>query len=59
MGLQPKVIACGNTVAAISMAIRFLVCPATYAATSAAVGIRGPLFQVAVVQVKWNEITHL
>ncbi|KAL2558933.1 Auxin efflux carrier component 3 [Forsythia ovata] len=50
MALQPKIIACGNTVAAFSMAVRFLTGPAVMAAASIAVGLRGTLLHVAVVQ---------
>ncbi|CAN6350117.1 unnamed protein product [Urochloa humidicola] len=50
MAMQPKIIACGNSVAAISMAIRFLLGPAVMAATSAAVGLRGTLLCIAIVQ---------
>jgi hypothetical protein len=51
MAVQPKIIACGNKVAALTMAIRFLFGPAVMAATSAAVGLRGTLLRVAIVQV--------
>ncbi|KAJ8641109.1 hypothetical protein MRB53_017803 [Persea americana] len=50
MALQPKLIACGRSVAAFSMAVRFVVGPAVMAATSAAIGIRGVLLQVSIVQ---------
>lgn len=50
MALQPKIIACGNTVAAFSMAVRFLTGPAVMAAASIAVGLRGTLLHVAIVQ---------
>ncbi|KAF4360210.1 hypothetical protein G4B88_005176 [Cannabis sativa] len=50
MALQPKIIACGKSLAALSLAVRFLVGPAVMAATSAAIGIRGVLLQVAIVQ---------
>ncbi|RWR82636.1 auxin efflux carrier component 2-like protein [Cinnamomum micranthum f. kanehirae] len=50
MALQPKMIACGRSVAAFSMAIRFVVGPAVMAATSTAIGIRGVLLQVSIVQ---------
>ncbi|KAK7329105.1 hypothetical protein VNO77_23251 [Canavalia gladiata] len=50
MALQPKIITCGKTRATISMAIRFLAGPAVIAATSTAMGIRGVLLKVAVVQ---------
>ena len=51
MAMQPKIIACGNSVAAITMAIRFLFGPAVMAVTSAAVGLRGTLLCIATVQV--------
>ncbi|KAL2542485.1 Auxin efflux carrier component 3 [Abeliophyllum distichum] len=50
MALQPKIIACGNTVAAFSMAVRFLTGPAVMAAASVAVGLRGTLLHIAIVQ---------
>lgn len=51
MALQPKIIACGQTVATFSMAVRFLTGPAVIAATSIAIGLRGVLLHVAIVQV--------
>lgn len=51
MALQPKIIACGNTVASFAMAVRFLTGPAVMAAASIAVGLRGTLLHVAIVQV--------
>ncbi|CAN6465879.1 unnamed protein product [Victoria cruziana] len=50
MALQPRIIACGNRIAAFSMAVRFLAGPAVMAAASIAVGLRGVLLHVAVVQ---------
>ncbi|KAM4132088.1 hypothetical protein ACJW30_01G223600 [Castanea mollissima] len=50
MALQPKIIACGKSVAAFSMAVRFLTGPAVIAATSIAIGLRGVLLHVAIVQ---------
>ncbi|CAA0812848.1 Auxin efflux carrier component 1 [Striga hermonthica] len=50
MALQPRIIACGKSVAAFSMAIRFLTGPAVMAAASIAVGLRGVLLRVAIVQ---------
>ena len=52
MALQPKMIACGKSVAAFSMAVRFLTGPAVIAATSIAIGMRGVLLHVAIVQVR-------
>jgi auxin efflux carrier family len=51
MALQPKLIACGKSMVALSMAVRFLVGPAVIAATSAAIGVRGVLLKVLIVQV--------
>ncbi|KAL4383671.1 hypothetical protein GQ457_15G001120 [Hibiscus cannabinus] len=50
MALQPRIIACGNSVAAFAMAVRFLTGPAVMAAASIAVGLRGVLLHVAIVQ---------
>ncbi|XP_004512743.1 probable auxin efflux carrier component 1c [Cicer arietinum] len=50
MALQPKIIACGNSIAAFAMAVRFLTGPAVMAAASLAVGLKGVLFHVAIVQ---------
>ncbi|KAL1807529.1 hypothetical protein ACET3Z_024519 [Daucus carota] len=50
MALQPKIIACGNSVATYAMAVRFLTGPAVMAAASVAVGLRGTLLRVAIVQ---------
>ncbi|KAK4757592.1 hypothetical protein SAY87_018893 [Trapa incisa] len=51
MALQPRIIACGKSVATFSMAVRFLTGPAVMAATSIAIGLRGVLLHVAIVQV--------
>ncbi|KAI9080471.1 hypothetical protein K1719_037585 [Acacia pycnantha] len=50
MALQPKLIACGNSVATFAMAVRFLTGPAVMAAASIAVGLRGTLLHIAIVQ---------
>ncbi|KAJ0713831.1 putative membrane transport protein [Helianthus annuus] len=50
MALQPKIIACGNSVAAFAMVVRFLTGPAVMAAASVAVGLQGTLLHVAIVQ---------
>ncbi|KAI3696265.1 hypothetical protein L1987_79277 [Smallanthus sonchifolius] len=50
MALQPNMIACGNSVASFAMAVRFLTGPAVMAAASIAVGLRGNLLRVAIVQ---------
>ncbi|XP_057420106.1 auxin efflux carrier component 2 [Lotus japonicus] len=50
MALQPRLIACGKSVATFSMAVRFLTGPAVIAATSIGIGLRGVLLHVAIVQ---------
>ncbi|XVE95745.1 hypothetical protein REPUB_Repub02eG0125900 [Reevesia pubescens] len=50
MALQPRIIACGNTIAAFAMAVRFLTGPAVMAAASIAVGLKGVLLRIAIVQ---------
>ncbi|GMH08115.1 hypothetical protein Nepgr_009955 [Nepenthes gracilis] len=50
MALQPRIIACGNAVAAFAMAVRFITGPAVMAAASMAVGLRGVLLHIAIVQ---------
>ncbi|WOL19025.1 auxin efflux carrier component 2 [Canna indica] len=50
MALQPRLIACGKSVAAYAMAVRFLTGPAVIAATSIAIGLRGDLLHIAIVQ---------
>ncbi|KAK8668058.1 hypothetical protein V6N13_105526 [Hibiscus sabdariffa] len=50
MALQPKIIACGNSVATFAMAVRFLTGPAVMAVASIVVGLRGTLLRIAIVQ---------
>ncbi|XP_062007545.1 probable auxin efflux carrier component 1b [Rosa rugosa] len=50
MALQPRMIACGNRIASFAMAVRFLAGPAVMAAASLAVGLRGVLLHIAIVQ---------
>ncbi|KAJ4884325.1 Auxin efflux carrier component 3 [Raphanus sativus] len=50
MALQPKLIACGNSVATFAMAVRFLTGPVVMAVASIAIGLRGDLLRVAIVQ---------
>jgi hypothetical protein len=58
MALQPRIIACGNKLAAIAMGVRFVAGPAVMAAASIAVGLRGVLLHIAIVQVRalWLEL---
>lgn len=57
MALQPRIIACGNSVATFSMGVRFLTGPAVMAAASIVVGLRGVLLHVAIVQVSGHVLT--
>lgn len=50
MALQPGIIACGNVTASFAMAVRFVTGPAVMAAASFAVGLRGVLLHIAIVQ---------
>ncbi|XP_071719752.1 probable auxin efflux carrier component 1b [Rutidosis leptorrhynchoides] len=50
MALQPKIIACGNSVAVFAMAVRFIVGPAVMTAASMAFRLEGTLLHVAIVQ---------
>ncbi|KAL1561177.1 Auxin efflux carrier component 6 [Salvia divinorum] len=50
MALQPRIIACGAKMAAISMAIRFVAGPVVMSAASVAVGLRGAHLHAAMVQ---------
>ncbi|KAK1428931.1 hypothetical protein QVD17_17771 [Tagetes erecta] len=50
MALQPKIIACGNTIATFAMGVRFLIGPAVMVGASLAVGLKGTLLHVAIVQ---------
>ncbi|KAL6615667.1 hypothetical protein ACP70R_037937 [Stipagrostis hirtigluma subsp. patula] len=50
MALQPRILACGRSATALSMLFRFLAGPAVMAAASFAVGLRGTLFRIAIVQ---------
>ncbi|XP_014499007.1 auxin efflux carrier component 1-like [Vigna radiata var. radiata] len=50
MALQPKLVACGNTWAIVSMVARFVVGPAVMAVAAIAIGIRGVLLRIAIIQ---------
>ncbi|RWR93376.1 PIN-like protein [Cinnamomum micranthum f. kanehirae] len=50
MALQPRIIACGNLIAAFPMAVRFFMGPAVMAVASIAVGLHGVLLRIAIVQ---------
>lgn len=50
MALQPKIIACGRKQAVIGMLIRFVASPAVMGLASLAVGIRGNILKVSIIQ---------
>ena len=52
MALQPRFIASFYLRATFAMAVRFLTGPAVMAAASIAVGLRGTLLHIAIVQVR-------
>lgn len=57
MALNPRIIACGNRRATFAAAMRFLAGPAVMAVASYAVGLRGVLLHVAIIQVSLNYIS--
>lgn len=58
MALQPKLIACGNSTATFAMAVRFLTGPAVMAVAAMAIGLRGDLLRVAIVQVNRFDVAY-
>ncbi|EOY03378.1 hypothetical protein QUC31_017755 [Theobroma cacao] len=50
MASRPSIIACGIRMAAVAMAMKFMAGPALMAASSAALGLRGKVLRVAIVQ---------
>eukprot|EP01018_Ginkgo_biloba_P014266 Gb_03217 [translate_table: standard] len=54
MALQPRIIACGKSLAMFGMVLRFLTGPAVMAVASIAAGLRGSILHIAIVQVRAN-----
>lgn len=52
MASQASIIACGTRMAVLAMAIKFVGGPALMAVPAVAIGLRGTLFRVAIVQVQ-------
>ena len=52
MALQEKVVACGASLTVIGMVLRFIAGPAAMAIGSIAVGLRGDVLRVAIIQVQ-------
>lgn len=51
MALQSRIIACGYKLAFYGMVLKFLLGPAVMAVPTAAIGLRGDLLRIAIVQV--------
>ncbi|KAA8548011.1 hypothetical protein F0562_004440 [Nyssa sinensis] len=51
MASRDSIIACGTPMAVLAMAMKFVVGPSLMAVSSIAIGLRGTLFRVAIVQV--------
>ena len=51
MALQPRLIACGTSLAIFALVVRFLTGPALMAVASISVGLRGVDLRAAIVQV--------
>ena len=51
MGLQGKIMACGVNQTILGMVLRFIVAPVSVAVGSVALGLRGKILSVAIVQV--------
>ena len=51
MASRPSIIACGIPMAMVAMAMKFIVGPALIAVASIAVGLKGTVLKVAIVQV--------
>lgn len=53
MALQDKLIACGSTLTAFSMVLKFVAGPAAMAIGAIAVGLHGDVLRVAIIQVSF------
>lgn len=51
MSLQEKLIACGPSLTAVGMVLRFIAGPAAMAIGSIAVGLHGDALRIAIIQV--------
>ncbi|XP_073156327.1 auxin efflux carrier component 6 isoform X2 [Henckelia pumila] len=59
MALQPRIIACGFKMGAISMVVRFIGGPILMSAASLAIGLKGVHLHAAIVQLFHKELSHL
>jgi auxin efflux carrier family len=51
MALQERIIACGTSLTALGMVLRFIAGPAATAAAAAALGLRGDVLRATIIQV--------
>jgi auxin efflux carrier family len=51
MALQERIIACGTSLTALGMVLRFIAGPAATAAAAAALGLRGDVMRATIIQV--------
>lgn len=51
IGLQPKIISCGKFALALTMAAKFILGPLLMAVAGLALGLRGTLLHIAILQV--------
>lgn len=51
MAMQGKVMACGATLTAFGMIIRFIATPVTMGVVALAIGLRGNVLRIAIIQV--------
>ncbi|GAV78612.1 Mem_trans domain-containing protein [Cephalotus follicularis] len=50
MASQPSILACGTQMAVVAIVLKFIARPALMVASCLAIGLRGKLFKVAIVQ---------
>ena len=58
MALQEKVIACGPSLTVFGLVLKFIVGPAAMAISCIAVGLRGDVLRVAIIQVIHRSNTY-
>jgi auxin efflux carrier family len=52
MALQERIVACGASLTALGMVLRFVAGPAATAAAAAALGLRGDVLRATIIQVR-------
>lgn len=59
MARQKKVVACGSTLTALGMVLKFVAGPAAMAMACLAVGLHGDVLRVAIIQVNTSQYYKL